>query len=74
MNVLTRVANSLSSFVVKAADRGYACYHMRYDVNGRTFKHVARCELLVSWRVLLHLANVGDTLRCMWSHDGDAGT
>lgn len=42
MNVLTRVANSLSSFDVMAADRGYACYHMRYDANGRTFKYVGR--------------------------------
>ena len=40
MDVLTRVANSLSSFVVMAADRGYACYHMRYDASERTFKYV----------------------------------
>jgi len=44
MGVLTRVANSLASFVSKAAGLSYICYYMRYDANRGILKHVGRCE------------------------------
>jgi len=64
MNVLTRVANSLSSFVVMAADR---CYHMRYDANERTLNMLGGVD---STCILASVVAWGQ--RRVWSNGGDA--